>query len=766
MNRHVHAGPIARVSSCGAIIALSCALTICAAPARGLAAANRPIAGYVPAVIANGQASVRGGHDPNDVLSLNVGLGVRAPAKAAAVAKAVSTPGTKQYGDYLTNAQYMADYAPTSSQAKAARSWLASQGLDVLNVSADRLLISVRGSVEQIDRAFAVTINDYRASSRDFYSNDRVPRVPAGLNIDWVSGLNDFDVFQAAPAQPGEDFPSDFMKTYNVSGNGSGQTIGFTLWGSEVPQSDFDSYASNTGTTRIVIGQSGADGLDYTHVGTADNCGTHQELAMDTEVAHGVAPQSHLKVWLGTGVLSGTTCFPNQTIETAVDDAANSDAAIISNSWSAGFYDANIEASLLKGVMAGKTFFFATGDAAGVLQYPAFSQYAVAVGGTVLTTDALGNYSSETAWSNTAGGSGSGCVSQLNLSGTIVAYPRPSWQQGLGSAPTCAGRATPDIAAVANGHGAYVFHDGISENVGGTSLATPLWAGMSADWNHNNAAAGRPSIGFAAPLIYALANDPTTYARDFHDVTSGNNGFQAGTGWDQATGWGSPNFANLINNPADLTYTGSTSATNGDTVTLSATLHDQGAATAVSDRKVDFSVGAESCSAQTDASGDASCTVTIADSPGAYTVTATLTDAAWVAPPVSNSFSVAAQTIRLEAESFTGGGTVVSGLNSAVTSGGSILRFESPGEATQTFSGTASQLKVVARGGRDCQVGPRLVVKLDGATVLDLGDATSHWRVFRLPISPAAGAGTHTITLGGPNAGCGRPRFDYVTVVR
>src|SRR5205085_3412531 len=88
--------------------------------------------------------------------------------------------------------------------------------------------------------------------------------------------------------------------------------------------------------------------------------------------------------------------------------------------------------------------------------------------------------------------------------------------------------------------------------IGGTSLATPLWAGFAADIDHYLSTNGQAQMGFAAPVLYQLANNPATYSRDYHDVTSGNNdpaggtrGYSAGPGYDQATGWGSPDVDNL-----------------------------------------------------------------------------------------------------------------------------------------------------------------------------------------------------------------------------
>src|SRR5207253_10667243 len=129
--------------------------------------------------------------------------------------------------------------------------------------------------------------------------------------------------------------------------------------------------------------------------------------------------------------------------------------------------------------------------------------------------------------------------------GCSTVFARPSWQVGV-SAATCAGRAEPDVAADADPNtGAYVYSQASAQPVGGTSLAAPLWAGMAADVNRYLGANGKPLMGFSAPRLYQLATNATTYSRDFHDVTSGNNGYPAGPGWDEATGWGSPNLANL-----------------------------------------------------------------------------------------------------------------------------------------------------------------------------------------------------------------------------
>jgi hypothetical protein len=298
-----------------------------------------------------------------------------------------------------------------------------------------------------------------------------------------------------------------------------------------------------------------------------------------------------------------------------------------------------MESSFQHAAAVDTTFYFSSGDNGASVgrSYPAVSQYVVAVGGTNLNIDGSSNYVSETAWS----GSGGGCDNS---------EPRPSWQTGIGSpltfpATACSGRAEPDVAADSNTC-AYVFVDGADSCFIGTSLSAPLWAAMATIWDNNNLGSGRPTLGFSAPLLYALANDPTTYANDFHDITSGSNGFSAGTGWDEVTGWGLPDFNKISNNVPDVTYTGPTKASQGDTITLSATLFDHNASTvlatsALGTLKVSLTAAGAFCDANVDSSGHASCPVTITAGPGHYkAIAAYAGDAAYIGGSQTVDFTV------------------------------------------------------------------------------------------------------------------------------
>ena len=105
----------------------------------------------------------------------------------------------------------------------------------------------------------------------------------------------------------------------------------------------------------------------------------------------------------------------------------------------------------------------------------------------------------------------------------------------------------PDVSANAN-FTFYVCADQTTCTAnlyGGTSFAAPMWAGYLALANQQAVADGKPTLGFINPALYDIGLS-SSYDTDFHDITSGNNGYAATTGYDLATGWGSPNGSGLI----------------------------------------------------------------------------------------------------------------------------------------------------------------------------------------------------------------------------
>ncbi|MGC2230156.1 MAG: S53 family peptidase, partial [Candidatus Acidiferrum sp.] len=195
----------------------------------------------------------------------------------------------------------------------------------------------------------------------------------------------------------------------------------------------------------------------------------------------------------------------------------------------------------------GQNFFAASGDSSTWSKsneaWPADNAYVVSVGGTdLVTASAGGAWKSETAWVDSGGG----------ISPDSIAIP--SWQQIAGVINSSNKGSTtlrngPDVAANAN-FTFYVCADQTTctaNDYGGTSFATPMWAGYIALVNQQLAASGEPTIGFINPTIYSQSVT-SSYGTEFHDITSGTSGsYSAVTGYDLVTGWGSPNGTGLIN---------------------------------------------------------------------------------------------------------------------------------------------------------------------------------------------------------------------------
>jgi subtilase family serine protease len=195
-------------------------------------------------------------------------------------------------------------------------------------------------------------------------------------------------------------------------------------------------------------------------------------------------------------------------------------------------------------VGTGMTFVAAAGDSGAQVIWPAVSSNVLAVGGTGMNWS--GTTRTELAWTYTGGG--------------MSAYEvLPAYQSGVTPAggSALARRAVPDVAFNANPMtGEYVALTlpgaaTVWNAYGGTSIAAPQWAGVVAVANAIRVANSKAVLGDIHTLLYkSIAAVPGTYAAALGDVTEGTNGTcatcRAGVGYDQATGWGTPNATALF----------------------------------------------------------------------------------------------------------------------------------------------------------------------------------------------------------------------------
>jgi hypothetical protein len=148
--------------------------------------------------------------------------------------------------------------------------------------------------------------------------------------------------------------------------------------------------------------------------------------------------------------------------------------------------------------------------------YPSVSLNVLAVGGTTLTVTATGSYSSESGWSDSTGGfSGADSDFRSYESG-------PSYQTStLASVGLSDGvRTTPDVSFDADPNSGVSVYDSVGYDgqsgwfqVGGTSLATPAWAGLIAIVDQGLATGGKGSLTTTQVLtdLYSLPSS------DFND---------------------------------------------------------------------------------------------------------------------------------------------------------------------------------------------------------------------------------------------------------
>ncbi len=105
-------------------------------------------------------------------------------------------------------------------------------------------------------------------------------------------------------------------------------------------------------------------------------------------------------------------------------------------------------------------------------------------------------------------------------------------------------RQVPDIAAAAYPNIA-VFHNGLWISGGGTSASAPIVAAGALLVDQALKQQGKTLLG-SVPEFYTLANHSANL-HPYTDIVSGNNLFYPATrGWDYATGWGSPNFLDIL----------------------------------------------------------------------------------------------------------------------------------------------------------------------------------------------------------------------------
>lgn len=312
--------------------------------------------------------------------------------------------------------------------------------------------------------------------------------------------------------------------------------------------------AASRTSCELVIAYSTSAGT-LTATAPAYDSGWATEIALDVQWAHATAPLARL-------VLIEAPDAGVASLARAVALANRMGPGVVSMSFGAaeGSWTPSYDSAFTG---TGMSYLAATGDNGAAVAWPSVSSRVLAVGGTTLGYSGSGSRS-ETAWSGTGGGTSAHVALPSYQSGSIGGYAR---------------RAVADVAFNADPNsGQYValISPGSTSvrwvSAGGTSLATPQWAGLLAIANAMRAASAKALLGQPHAALYQqIAAVPKSYAAAFQDVASGSNGSCAScaaqAGYDTPTGWGTPNAGALLASLGGASVATSPAATAGPQLT-------------------------------------------------------------------------------------------------------------------------------------------------------------------------------------------------------
>ncbi len=521
-------------------------------------------------VVVSGQVQSVGRLPATQTMRFDIVLALRHAPELENFLQELYDPTSPSYRQFVTVKEFTERFGPSQEDYDAVIGFAKANGFTVMGGSRDAMDVQLKGTVAAIEKAFHVTMGVYPHPTEDrtFYAPDREPTVDLPFQLWHISGLDNYSIPRPASLHrdagakpdavkgscPGGYYCGSDMRAAYYGGTaltGAGQYLGlFQFAGYDI--ADVNTYFKNARQTlNVPIVGISTDGTPVSCVYPGcDDTEQTLDITQSTSMAPGLAT---LYVFVGS---SDTAIFGAMSTNSPLP-------AQMSASWMWYPADPGTDDPYFERFAAqGQNFFAAAGDwnswNTSPYAYPAEDAYVTGVGGTDLQTQSAGGpWASETGWPDSGGG-----ISPDGI-------PIPSWQQLSGvinskNEGSQTLRNGPDVAAEAN-FDFYVCADqsGCGTGWGGTSFAAPMWAGFMALINQQAVANGNPTLGFINPLIYPIGVG-SGYGSAFHDITSGNNGFPAVTGYDLVTGWGSPNGSGLIN-----ALTGSQGS--GPVVTLSPT---------------------------------------------------------------------------------------------------------------------------------------------------------------------------------------------------
>ncbi len=445
-----------------------------------------------------------------------------------------------QAGQRITPETLAADHLPTQQDHDAVLAWLTASGLTIEATVPSRMTISASGSAALVSRVLGVHFSHIVSEGQDYVSADSAPSVPDELAaaVLSINGLQPqhhahyMHVLSKPRAGTTPYLPSDLLNAYAANGlsTGSGTTTAIVI--DTFPKtSDLTAFWSTAGVSQSL------SNITLIQVVPGTLPALSGEESLDTQYSSSMGPSSKVRVYASQSL---TDAHLDTTFQRVISDL-QSGVKITQVSISLGECETDESTGELNTddqyfatmTSLGASVFVSSGDSGsrecgGNANVPSFystSPHVAAAGGTTLKLSGT-TETSETGWSGSGGG-----VSTF--------FAKPSYQSKL----TYAKRAVPDLSADANPNtGVLVIVGGQEEQIGGTSVASPVLAGLIGLVNATRLADGKTTIGLLDTYIYPLLG--TTSLRDIK--TGSNGGYSAKAGYDLVTGIGAPIMKTLL----------------------------------------------------------------------------------------------------------------------------------------------------------------------------------------------------------------------------
>ena len=514
----------------------------------------------------------------------------------------VSTPKDPLYRHYITAQEFAARFGANAADYATVKAWAEASGLSIVHEATARTSLSLRGTVAQLQNLFKTQLNYYKTSNGDqFYSASVAPTIPSEIVskiealIGLTGGVQKAALFKigktlgenpetpavrtdtAGGTGPGGTYDaSDLRTAYQIPtfGGASGQTVA-VFEDSAISASDFSKYLSTNKLPKIKLKQILVD------AGTLKPNGDQVEAVLDVDMIAAINPDvKEIQLYAATAITGKTNHKVESEFSTDLIDVFDTVATnagkpggpqTLSVSYGldevlmADGGDIPAEADALTALgMAGVTVLVSAGDSGAYgdtgtesspavlnVSDPGSQIFVTCVGGTTLFTGPQQQYFGETVWNELGLGDGAtgGGVSEI---WNLPAFQPAALVETNGGSGS--NRNVPDVAAVGDpltGVGIYVKAAGGWIQLGGTSVAAPIWGGYVSILNSGLqflTGVTTPEVGFFNPLLYGTVPTAAFPAGLLNPVLDGSNGnielfgtagFNAGPLYNNCTGVGS-----------------------------------------------------------------------------------------------------------------------------------------------------------------------------------------------------------------------------------